>query len=556
MKRILLYSIFCGLLFACGNDDTLDTLPNSDTDPIVEEPLDEESTTENLLLQLQGTQLVDSNQNPVYLQGVAFNNYIWNNDPLPPDNHHSELDYERVSAMGMNTIRFYMNYRVFEDDANPYTYKQSGWDWLDQNIAWAKNHGIYLVLNMHAPQGGYQSQGAGDALWDDIENQNRLSALWQAIAARYKNEGQIAGYGPVNEPLPSQSIDQWSSLAQRLINDIREVDTNHILFIEQAIQVKGQAETANFNFPDVNGTGIIYEFHGYDPYFYTHQLLEFARLGEGGTYPDEDIVETSGSEWYTTMFNNPTLIPNTTDWTFYQGERFLVNDTNIKIAVPLVASGNVGGTVYFDDMVIKEYDENGNFVRDLPNINLNDAAGWFYWSENNTGTGGLSSEEGRTDTNSLFVSGATANSNLGNFNRSFIPKQNYSYEVNGWMKGVDAAANNRAALRLDFYTLEGEVSVRNKAYLETEIGQIIVWAQNKNAALYMGEFGAGYPCFQDNKGGLQFVEDMTDILTRNDIHFTYHSYHEDSFGLYLGFDLPDPNNVNQPLIDWFTDNLK
>ena len=325
MKRQLFFSFFFVLLFSCKSDGILNIIKNPDEDPVSEEPVDpqdEESTSEDRLLSLQGTQLVDSNENPIYLQGVAFNNFIWENDPLPPENHHAELDYERVSAMGMNTIRFYMNYRVFEDDANPYTYKQTGWDWLDQNIAWAKKYGIYLVLNMHAPQGGYQSQGAGDALWDDIENQNRLAALWQAIATRYKDEVQIAGFGPVNEPYPSQSVDQWSALAQRLINDIREVDENHILFIEQAILVKGQSETSDFNFPEVSGTGVIYEFHGYDPYFYTHQLLEFAKLGDGGVYPDENVIETSISEWYTSMFNNPTLPPNTSDWSFYQGRTF------------------------------------------------------------------------------------------------------------------------------------------------------------------------------------------------------------------------------------------
>lgn len=72
----------------------------------------------------------------------------------------------------------------------------------------------------------------------------------------------------------------------------------------------------------------------------------------------------------------------------------------------------------------------------------------------------------------------------------------------------------------------------------------------------MGEFGAGYPCFQNDKGGIRFVEDIVKIAKVNDIHFTYHAYHEDAFGLYLGRGLPDPKNANQPLIDWFTDYLK
>jgi len=80
------------------------------------------------------------------------------------------------------------------------------------------------------PQGGYQSQGNGDALWNQTENQNRLVALWKAIADRYKGEDRIAGFGPVNEPVPPQSMTQWSVLAQKLVDGIREVDKNHLIF--------------------------------------------------------------------------------------------------------------------------------------------------------------------------------------------------------------------------------------------------------------------------------------------------------------------------------------
>ena len=39
--------------------------------------------------------------------------------------------------MGMNAVRFYMNYRTFEADAAPGKYLDDGWQWLDDNIAWA-----------------------------------------------------------------------------------------------------------------------------------------------------------------------------------------------------------------------------------------------------------------------------------------------------------------------------------------------------------------------------------------------------------------------------------
>jgi len=118
-----------------------------------EEPKEEEAIEPISFVSLNGSQLVDGDNNPIYLQGVAFNNFIWNNSALPPP-HHGEIDYQRVKDMGMNAIRFYMNYTFFEDDSDPYNYRQSGWDWIDQNIEWAKENEVYLILNMHAPQGG------------------------------------------------------------------------------------------------------------------------------------------------------------------------------------------------------------------------------------------------------------------------------------------------------------------------------------------------------------------------------------------------------------------
>jgi endoglucanase len=73
----------------------------------------------------------------------------------------------------------------------------------------------------------------------------------------------------------------------------------------------------------------------------------------------------------------------------------------------------------------------------------------------------------------------------------------------------------------------------------------------------MGEFGTGKPCFRSGKGGLTWVEDVVSIAKAGSIHFSYHAYHEESFGLYYGDGiLPDPSNSNQPLISLLTNLVK
>lgn len=542
--KLKLYFSLILLLSYCSKDDNNDTIEPSIT------------MTASKLLKANGSTIVDENGNNVFLKGVAFGNDFWFSTPT--NTHHNELDFQRVKNMGMNTIRFYLNYRFFEDDSNPYTYKQSAWDWLDQNIAWAKQHGIYLILNMHTPQGGYQSQGNGSALWEVEENQNRLIALWKAIAERYKDEKIIAGFGPLNEPVPTISKSKWNILAQNLIDGIREVDEHHLLFIEKAIYVQNSNEGyENLNFPDIEGNNIVYEFHSYEPYLYTHQLFDWANLGDGGKYPDENHVEETPGSWYTATFNNPNANTGTSNWTYFEGVKYNISDSKINYAIPALIGEKAGGTVFFDNVIIKEYDENNTFVKDINLFDFNTQQGWSFWSANNSGEGGFSDTEGYNDSSSIYIKNTTSDSNMSGYNYKFIPKQGFSYQISGYMKGNNIATNAACKLRLDFYTTEGSVLTRNKEYLEYTLNNYIEWAKTKNVPLFLGEFGLGKHCFENNKGGLLFVNDMLDIILENNLHFTYHAYHEDAFGIYYGHNaLPSISNANNDLINLLSNKLR
>jgi len=78
------------------------------------------------LLHVRGADIVDGKGKPVLLRGVAFGNDVWSNARLLRS-HHNEIDYQRVAAMGMNAVRFYMNYRTFENDVAFGAYLDDGW---------------------------------------------------------------------------------------------------------------------------------------------------------------------------------------------------------------------------------------------------------------------------------------------------------------------------------------------------------------------------------------------------------------------------------------------
>ena len=196
-----------------------------------------------------------------------------------------------------------MNYKTFENDDKPFTYKQTGWDWLDKNIAWAKKYGIYLILDIHVSQGGYQVLAEGAGLWNNKKNQDRFIAMWKEIAKHYKNEPTIAGFDLLNEPTVSKSRDQWKDLANRTVKEIRKVDKNHLIVMECILGIANTYGTYHKieNLFLINDDNVLYSFHFYHPHDYTHQYTVWTGFKdkEGGKYPDEnkDIIfwEKSGN---------------------------------------------------------------------------------------------------------------------------------------------------------------------------------------------------------------------------------------------------------------------
>jgi endoglucanase len=498
------------------------------------------------VLHVQGAELVDGAGRSVVLRGVAFGNQVWN-DVRIPRQHHAEADYQRVAEMGMNSVRFYLNYRTFE--------QADGWQWLDDNVGWAKRHGIYLVLNLHVPPGGYQSLGQGKALWEDSGAQDRFIALWRAIAARYRGEPTIAGYDLLNEPVVSKSPDQWRELAERTIRAVREVDPEHAVFIERYNAVAGDwKEDSERNFFRVSDPNVVYEFHFYKPLHFTHQSAPWVPFAaETQAYPDprQAAVEWFLSEWQTATYDSPKLPSGTSDWAYFEGKPFVVSDTKLVVGKPALVCDKNSGKAWFDDLVLEELGPDGKPARELWRLNLTTTRGWWYFSRDESGKAETEAT-GHGDSASISISGSRAEANLAADIGRFRAELARSYRLSGWMRGENIPPGATCQIRLDFLSSRVPVHTVGKAFLAQELDAYVAWGRREQVPLYLGEFGAIRHAFVDDRGGLRWVEDMLDLLQERRVGFSYHDYHEASMGIYYGDGtLPDPANANTPLIELF-----
>ncbi len=148
-----------------------------------------------------------------------------------------ESDFVLLKNMGAHTVRLSLNtYKDFEDDDNPYTYREDNFLKLDKIISWAEKYEIYVILSMRQSPGGHNTSphsghNGDNELWKNAEYQNRLAALWKEIAGRYKNKEIIIGYDLLNEP-EADPVSDLNDVYARIVQAIRLVDKHHIIFLE------------------------------------------------------------------------------------------------------------------------------------------------------------------------------------------------------------------------------------------------------------------------------------------------------------------------------------
>ena len=138
----------------------------------------------------------------------------------------------------------------------------------------------------------------------------------------------------------------------------------------------------------------------------------------------------------------------------------------------------------------------------------------------------------------------------------FKAEQGATYRLSGWMKGENVPEGAECRFQIEFLKADAPIHAWDKGFLEQELNAYLDFGKKHNVPLFLGEWGTITGSFQKDRGGIRWVEDMLDLIQKNNLHFSYHDYHESSFGLYGGDStLPDPNLSNKPLIDLFTERL-
>lgn len=223
----------------------------------------------------------------------------------------SKADIDSLAAWGFNSVRLPMHYNLYtlpiekEPVKGKNTWLEEGFKMTDELLEWCTENKIYLILDLHAAPGG-QGKDANisdydetkPSLWESEENQEKMIAFWKKIAERYKDNPWIGAYDIINEPNWNFSATNKNGCDEKLnaplrelqvkvTQAIREVDKNHLIFIEG--NCWGNNYSGIFPLWDDNTALSFHKYWNYNDVASINQFLEYRKqynvpiwLGESG----------------------------------------------------------------------------------------------------------------------------------------------------------------------------------------------------------------------------------------------------------------------------------
>ena len=197
------------------------------------------------------------------------------------DTYIRESDVARMKAWGMDHVRVPVDYFLFEDDANPGVYDETRLGYIDRVLAWCRNNGMNMILDLHHAPGFFFGDGAKNDLFTNPASQERFIAIWRMFAKRYEAEGDNLIFELLNE-LVWDSSEPWNALWQKTAAAI------HAIAPARRIIVGGNywnSVNQLKNLALVNDDRIIYNFHYYGPFLFTHQRAGWIEHNRNYTKP-------------------------------------------------------------------------------------------------------------------------------------------------------------------------------------------------------------------------------------------------------------------------------
>jgi endoglucanase len=223
-----------------------------------------------LVLFLFSTLIVAQNH---FNRGVNLTSWFQENSPQEIQfTKYTKQDLINIKSLGCDVIRLPINLHSMTDGTTEHNLDPLFLSFLDEVINWAEELNINLILDNHTFDPAVDTEG------NIVQT---LIPVWTNMAKHFKNRSNLVYYEILNEP-HGISDANWNAIQQAVILAIRQVDTVHTIVVGPA---NWNSYSSLDDMPIYTDKNLIYTFHFYDPFLFTHQ---------GASWSDPSLVPLSG----------------------------------------------------------------------------------------------------------------------------------------------------------------------------------------------------------------------------------------------------------------------
>ena len=180
-----------------------------------------------------------------------------------------EREFAKIARAGFKTVRIPINFGPWASMDKPFRWiEPEGLEIADRFVKAAVDAGLIAIVDLHHVEMDRTLKGA--------DSTDRVVWIWKELASRYRRlDPEKVLFEIRNEPHDIEP-EAWRKQAEAVVEAIREIAPHHTLIVGFH---EWNSRQAMIDSKPLNYGNIIYTFHYYDPFIFTHQGATWSSPG-------------------------------------------------------------------------------------------------------------------------------------------------------------------------------------------------------------------------------------------------------------------------------------
>ncbi|MCR5675886.1 MAG: glycoside hydrolase family 5 protein [Lachnospiraceae bacterium] len=208
------------------------------------------------------------------------------------DHFITDRDFEKIASWGVDHVRLPIDYNVIQNE--DMSFKEDGLARIEGAVALAKKHGLKLVLDLHKTLGYSFDKGEQESgFFENEKYQENFYRVWEELAGRFGSDPETVYLELLNEVTDESYLEPWNRIWKTCVARIRRIAPDSWILIGSYNY--NAVSTLQYLDPPADKK-MIYNFHCYEPFKFTHQGAYWTDAIDRDARPS--FAESGASEAY------------------------------------------------------------------------------------------------------------------------------------------------------------------------------------------------------------------------------------------------------------------